>query len=66
MSLPNSDDLKGMDFAFLAQPFVDVPAKPSIDTATMDYAYLAQPFVTNPAVSPPTPSDNAVFFGFVA
>ncbi len=62
MSLPNSDDLGGMEFAFLAQPFVSVPAKSEIDTGTMDYAFLAQPFVTNPS----TIMDNAVFFGFVA
>jgi hypothetical protein len=62
MGLPNSDDLKGMEFAFAAQPFVNVPAQPSIETGTMDYAFLAQPFVTNPA----SPEDNAVFFGFVA
>jgi hypothetical protein len=65
MSLPKSDDLKGMEFAFLAQPFVNVPAKPAIETNTMDYAFLAQPFVTNPASSEVS-EENAIFFGFVA
>lgn len=37
-----------MDYACQAQPFVDVPAKDTIDLQTMDYSYQAQPFVRNP------------------
>jgi hypothetical protein len=40
-------ELQKMDYAFLAQPFVDVPSKSSVNIETMDYVYLAQPFVRN-------------------
>ena len=46
MSLPLAKDLKKMDYTYLGQPFVDVPAKSSINLKTMDYTYLAQPFVS--------------------
>ena len=49
MALPTADNLKTMDYASWGQPFVDVPAKSSIDLKTMDWAYQAQPFVSNPA-----------------
>ena len=48
MALPTKTNLQTMDYPFLGQPFVSVPAKSSIDTTTMDYAFLGQPFVTNP------------------
>jgi len=51
MSLPTKTDLQTMDYAFQAQPFVNVPAKSTIDLTTMDYAYEAQPFVANPAAA---------------
>ena len=41
------DQLKTMDYACQGQPFVDVPAKSSIDLKTMDWAFKAQPFVRN-------------------
>ena len=49
MSLPNSNDLKLMDVAYMGQPFVFVPAKESINEAMkgMDIAYMGQPFVVN-------------------
>lgn len=45
--MPKPDDLKTMDWAFQAQPFVDVPAKADVDLKTMDWVYQAQPFVRN-------------------
>ena len=47
MALPTPTNLKTMDYAYQAQPFVQVPSKSAVITNTMDYAYLAQPFVTN-------------------
>jgi hypothetical protein len=49
MALPNKTDLQKMDYPYLGQPFVEVPAKDSINLTTMDYSYLGQPFVRNPA-----------------
>lgn len=64
MALPVKSDLEKMDYSYLGQPFVNVPAKSSIDLTTMDYAYQAQPFVGNPAASSPAVTIyNAVFFG---
>jgi len=48
MSLPNSSDLRGMDYSFQAQPFISIPAKASITLTTMDYSFRATPFVANP------------------
>ena len=48
MALPTKTDLEKMDWAYKGQPFVDVPAKSSINIKTMDYVYRAQPFVSNP------------------
>jgi len=36
-----------MDVAYQGSPFVQVPAKSVILTATMDIAYLGAPFVVN-------------------
>lgn len=47
MALPTPDNLKTMDYAYRASPFVYVPAKAVIDVKTMDYAYRASPFVVN-------------------
>ncbi len=58
MSLPTPDDLKKMDISYLAQPFVDVAAKSTIDLNTMDIAYQAQPFVRNPAAGAPINTTN--------
>jgi hypothetical protein len=49
MALPNKSNLVTMDYSYLGQPFVEVPAKDSIVLTTMDYSYLGQPFVRNPA-----------------
>lgn len=46
MALPNKWELQKMDYSYLWQPFVNVPAKWWIDTSKMDYSYLWQPFVT--------------------
>jgi hypothetical protein len=59
MALPNSNDLKGMDYTCCAQPFIEAPAK-SIDLTTMDYTFQAQPFVRNPYS---TPSSGIVLSG---
>jgi hypothetical protein len=47
-ALPNKADLETMDFAWQAQPFVNVTAKDSIDTDGMDVAWQAQPFIAAP------------------
>ncbi len=47
MSLPRPNDIITMDYASFGQPFVSVPAKSSIVTATMDYDFLGRPFVVN-------------------
>lgn len=49
MALPTPTDLKKMDYAHKASPFIDVPSSNSIGflMAGMDYAYKAQPFVSN-------------------
>jgi len=62
MALPTPDNLKTMDYVFRGQPFVDVPAKDSIDLETMDYAYRAQPFVT--VMYPPSISTSTFFLFF--
>lgn len=49
MALPNSSDLDTMDYAYQAQPYVEVPTKSAVVLTGMDYAYQAQPFVSNPA-----------------
>jgi len=46
-SLPTFDNLKTMDYAYQAQPFVDVPSRTAVNIMTMDHAYRAQPFVRN-------------------
>ena len=51
MALPNSDNLKTMDFAWRGQPFVEMPAKAAIDTKTMDYVWRGSPFVRNEYVA---------------
>lgn len=51
MALPTPDNLKTMNYAYRAQPFVDIPAKSTIDLKTMDIAYQAQPFVRNYGVA---------------
>lgn len=62
MSLPTDTDLKTMDYSYLGQPFIMVPAKPTIDTSTMDISYLGQPFVTNPAEVTSTINSNFFLF----
>lgn len=51
MTLPTPDNLQTMDYGYQAQPFVDIPAKSTIDLYTMDIAYQAQPFVRNVAIA---------------
>lgn len=53
MALPTPDNLKTMDYAHRAQPFVDVAGKDAVDLETMDWAFQAQPFVRNPVAAPP-------------
>jgi len=59
--LPTPDNLKTMDYAFQAQPFVDVPSKDAVDVKTMDYVWQAQPFVRNYGEA--EAEFNALFFG---
>jgi len=44
MPLPGSGALNGMDYAFQAEPFVQVPAK--ADAVPLDLAFNAQPFLS--------------------
>ena len=46
MSLLTSDQLKTMDYAFQAQPFVNLSLQVSINLLTMDYVFQGQPFVS--------------------
>jgi hypothetical protein len=62
MALPNKTDLQTMDYAYLGQPFVNIPARSNIDTTTMDYAYLGQPFVTNPFGGSTPAANTSNFF----
>ena len=43
MSLPGSNDLIGMDYAFEAQPFVQIPAK--AEAGPLDLSFNAEPFL---------------------
>ncbi len=54
MALVTPTTLKSMDYSFNGEPFVDVPAKDSIDLTLMDYAFNGQPFVRNYGVAAPT------------
>jgi hypothetical protein len=51
MALPTPDQLKSMDYTYLAQPFVWIPTSSSISLKSMDYVYQAQPFVSNPLLA---------------
>jgi hypothetical protein len=65
MAIPNKTDLQTMDFSYLGEPFVDVPANVAIVTTTMDYSYLGEPFVTNPfGGSTPPATNTSNFFLF--
>jgi hypothetical protein len=46
MALRTKENLFTMDYSCQGQPFVNVPAKDSIDLETMDYAFQGQPFVS--------------------
>lgn len=46
MAIPTASDLATLNFAWLGEPFADVPAKAAVNVATLDYAWLGQPFVT--------------------
>ena len=48
MPLPTPANLVTMDYAYLGQPFVSVPAKAGLGLGSMDYAFRGQPFVSNP------------------
>lgn len=61
MSLPTSTDLLTMNYSFLGQPFVNIPAKSTINLLTMDYSYLGQPFVSNGAATVTTINSGAAF-----
>lgn len=65
MALPTKTDLQTMDYPFMGQPFVSVPAKFTVDTTTMDYPFMGQPFVTNPSASSGS-TVYAITRGFVA
>lgn len=46
MPKPTKQDLSGLDYSWLGQPFVRYAAKSTINTSDLDYSFLAQPFVT--------------------
>ncbi len=52
MSLPTRDNLFGLDFSYLGEPFVFVATKPETSTEGLDYSYLGEPFL---AIAPPSP-----------
>ena len=56
------EDLITMDFSFQGQPFVNVPAKSSIDLKTMDYAFQGQPFVSFIEAEEEAVSGTHIFF----
>lgn len=47
MSLPVQTDITTGDFPSRGLPYLDLPAKSSIDTQTMDYPSRGLPLVTN-------------------
>ena len=61
MSLPTPDNLKTMDYSFQGEPFINIPAKSSIDLMTMDYALQGEPFVGNSGGTAPI-IDTSKFF----
>lgn len=62
--IPTKDTLETMDYVFQAQPFINVPAKDSIDLTTMDYAFQAQPFVSPVSVGEVTTNILFIFQNF--
>ncbi len=60
MALPKQADLLNMEYAFQAQPFLDQPAKSSIELMNMEYAWQAQPFVRNEGGAVARPFGNIV------
>jgi hypothetical protein len=66
MSLPTAVDLQTMDYAFLGQPFVNVPAKFGIDLKGMDYAFEGQPFVAPDMASSDAPRQSLTAIMVVA
>lgn len=67
MALPNSTDLKTLDYAYQGTPFVYIAAKNDIVLKDMEYTYLGAPFVANPADSeqpPEEPVNTTAFFAF--
>lgn len=46
--LPSKSDLETMDYAWQAQPFVNVSAASDLDTDSMDVPWQAQPFIAAP------------------
>jgi len=64
MGLPTNDNILTMDFHYMGEPFVHVPAKDTIDTTTMDYHYKAEPFVvkTEAAIEPININTNFFLF----
>lgn len=51
MALPNGADLRKLDFTWLGKPFIRLPSKKTISTASYDSSWLGQPFVTIEAPS---------------
>ena len=47
MAQVTKTDLETMDYLYQGQPFVNVPAKSTIELTTMDYLYQGEPFVSN-------------------
>lgn len=48
MSIPTQTDLVKMDYSYQGKPFVNVPAKRSVNLDSLDFSYQGQPFEGNP------------------
>jgi hypothetical protein len=58
MALPNKTVVQGLDFAFLGEPFVQIPAKAGIETGGLDVAFLGSPIFAATELAPVTASVN--------
>ena len=64
MALPTQEDIVTMDIASRGLPYLDVPAKSSIDTQLMDTASRGLPFVTNDDFDGGAPTPTDTFIGW--
>ena len=62
MALPGPDELKTLDIAFQAEPFVQVGSKVAVESD--DTAFQAEPFTMAQTGTPSPSYDQAAFFMF--